>query len=417
MPAVPTTGSPDIVSLDSKLTADFCDGNFYVDVSPSVFTTGGENDVQGASVQITNPVGVVIVPFETSGFDIVPPMTGVYEYPIPKIANVFQYGTYVIAVRITDSLGDTWTVTKNVNICPPDPKNKNKNEGCLNASLNAKCTDGTFIVILNNVPTYKGTLSTSQVNSLTLEYPTASELSPYDTGLNNFSVTLFDGQYKLLGSVCALYDYGDEVYFNVKYKVKCEKIVRCVIDECCVQAKLAELNLRTTTDCTQAEKDNTASIIVNALWLLKLAQLTESCGEDPSDIIGQLEALLGCSCTCNCNEATPINTNSVVTSWIYRGNLTQSGTSAPTAVVSSFNKVTITWSYNAVGQYIGTLSGTFTPLTSGNTFVVMNFTSQALFECGYNSANSVAIKSSDLATEVPMNGLLNNTSFELSILE
>lgn len=33
MPAVPTTGSPDIVSLDSKLTADLCDGDFYVDVS------------------------------------------------------------------------------------------------------------------------------------------------------------------------------------------------------------------------------------------------------------------------------------------------------------------------------------------------------------------------------------------------
>lgn len=322
MPAVPITGSDNITSLDSRIYADFCTGNFLVDVSPSVFLAGGTSTsggVQGASVRITNPVGVIIKNYSTSGFDIYPPMTSVVTVAIPLIASNYQYGTYTIDVRLTDENGTEYTVTKTVNICPPDPNNKTKKTGCLNATIAGNCKDGKVVVSLNQPPTYKGTISTSQINDLELEFPTASRLPVFETTFGSFSKPLFEGQYLLTGTTCVLYSYGDSVYFKVQYKIKCSKVIKCIIDECCVFAKLEELNLKLKTDCTAAEKAETSLISLDAIRLLKMAQLAAECGQDPSDIVADLEDLLGCQCTCNCNDGTPIINNAPVTDYVIEG--------------------------------------------------------------------------------------------------
>lgn len=427
MPAVPINDSPNITSLDSRIRVDACGENFYVDVTPSVFTAEGimtSGGVQGASVQITNPVGVIIDPYPTSGFDIYPPMTSIYSFPIPLIAGVYGYGTYVIAVRLTDEDGDTYTVTKSVNFCPPDPNNKNRNYGCIDAKMQGNCLTGELLVILDNPPNYKGTQFTSQVNDLDLEYPTASGLDILEgIATQTFAVQLYEGQYKLTGTVCALYNYGDEVYFNINYKVKCEKIIYCIIDECCVQAKLEELRLKVKSDCTQVEKDITFSTLVEGVALFQLAKLAGQCGTDPSGIIADLEKLLGCTCTCNCNEGTPIIGNYSSNLFLYKAILTQVGTAAPTAEESSLNQVTITWTRTSAGLYIGTLSGTYTPLTEANTFVQINSssfiqaspTAQSFIKAGYNAANSIYVRSNDI-TGVAADALIKNIPIELSIL-
>ncbi|HQV54310.1 MAG TPA: hypothetical protein PLX17_02295 [Chitinophagaceae bacterium] len=421
--ATPTTGSPNVTSLDSKIVADLCGGNFLVDVTPSVWIGTGYDNVQGASVKITNPVGVVINDYITSGFDIYPPMTSIFSFAIPLIAGNYQYGTYTIAVRLTDANGDTWVISKTVNICPPDPDNATRKYGCLDATLKGDCNTGELVVLLNNPPNYKGTAFSSQVNDLTLEYPTASGLSPLETVMGSFSVQLYEGQYKLTGTACVLYSYGDSVYFKVNYKVKCEKIIYCIIDECCVQAKLAELQLKVNSDCSQAQKDETASIALNALWLFQLAKLTAQCGEDPSDYIADLEKLLGCQCTCNCNEGTPVIGNYSSNLFLYKAILNQSSTDAPTAVESSLNQVTITWTRTSAGLYIGTLSGTYTALTEANTFVQINSssfiqsspTAQSFIKAGYNAADSIYVRSNDL-TGTAADALIKNIPIVLSIL-
>lgn len=421
--STPTTGSPNITTLDSKITVSLCDGNFYVDISPSLWIAMGYNSVQGASVKITNPVGVIITNYPTSGFDILPPMTTIFSYQIPPVANNYQYGTYIIDVRLTDANGDSWVISKPVNICPPDPNNKNRKEGCLNATINGNCRTGKVIISLNQAPNYKGTIVTTQVNELTVEYPTASELTPFETTLGAFSLQLFEGQYKVTGTVCALYPYGDNIFFKVQYKIKCEKIIRCIIDECCVFAKLNELRLKSIADCTQVQKDETASIVLNAIFLFRTAELAAQCGEDPSDIIGDMETLLGCACTCNCNEGTPIIGNNGANGYLYRGVLSQDGTAAPTASVSSLNAVAIQWAYTSAGLYIGTISGLATDLTEDNTFVIINSasfvtlspTSQSFIKAGYYSVNSIYVRSNDLAGN-PANALLNNTPIEFTII-
>lgn len=319
MPAV-AINNDNITSLDSKIVADLCGGNFLVDVTPSVFTAAGlltSGGVQGASVRITNPVGVIFKNYPTSGYDIDLPMTAVVSTPIPLIASNYQYGNYTVDVRLTDDDGTEYTVTKTVNICPPDPNNKTRKQGCMEATINGNCDTGKVIISLKGTPNYKGLYSTSQVNSLEVDFPAAS--TPFTTTYGAFSLALFEGSWKVTGTVCALYSLGDNIYFKVQYKIKCEKVIRCAIDECCVQAKLDELRLKVKSDCTQEEKDTTFSTLLQGLALLKLAKITAKCGYDPSDIIGDMEDLLGCQCSCNCNDNTPIVNNDPVTDYRIEG--------------------------------------------------------------------------------------------------
>lgn len=313
------TDSPDITSLDAKVVTDLCSGEFVIDVTPSVFLSGGTDRVGGASVEISNPVGVLIRGYITSSYDIVPPMTGSVSVAIPLVASNYLYGIYVINVRLTDSLGSEYIVTKSVNICPPDPNDKTKKYGCINVAISGNCKDGKVVIVLNQPPVYKGKMALSQVNDLTIEFPTGSGLEPLETAMGSFSVALFEGIYKVYGTVCVTYDYGENVYFKIPYHVKCEKNIKCILDECCIQDKLKELNDQLKADCTDTEKEKTSSIILQTLFLYKAAVGAANCGLDPSEFISSLEDLLGCVCTCNCNSGTPIINNNPVTDFVFEG--------------------------------------------------------------------------------------------------
>lgn len=312
MPGISTTGSTNIAVLDSKIIASLCDGNFYVDLSPSIYIgdiADGANNVLGANVEIVNPYGVIVKPYGTN-YEISPALSGAMDaaisFPIPTQAGNYQYGTYTINVQLFDEGGASWIVTKTVKLCLPDKNNKTRNYGSLSAELKADCVGGKLFIIVDGVPTYNGYLMESQVLTGTLKYPTASGISPLAITTGNFSVVLFEGVYLLEGEICATYNYGDNVFVKVKYKIKKEKNVRCLIDRCCVLEALVELQARTETDCTAEEKERTASTILEALNLLTLVELAANCGEDPSSYVDDLEKLLGCKCTCNCAEGTPI---------------------------------------------------------------------------------------------------------------
>lgn len=321
MADVTTTGSTKIAILSSKIVADLCAGKFFIDLSTSTYISSGKDTVLGANVQITNPYNVIVKPYG-SNYEISPifsgGMDGVISFNIPTQAGNYQYGKYKIDVQLFDGT-NSWTVTKYVSICEPDKNNKTKNYGSLSAILKSSCKDGKLYVIVDGVPTYNGAIVESQVNDFTVEYPTSSGLSPLDTTIGNFSVTLFEGVYKVSGTICATYNFGDNVYVKVNYKIKKEKNVRCLIDECCVFTKLSELHLQLKKGCTQAEIENTTNIAIDALRLLKTAQLAADCGEDPSDYIDDLEKLLGCVCTCNCAEGTPIIDNTPAKDFVITG--------------------------------------------------------------------------------------------------
>jgi hypothetical protein len=245
-------------------------------------------------------------------------MDGIVSFSIPTQGGAYQYGKYKIDVQLFDG-SLSWIDTKYITICPPDPNNKLKNVGTLSALLNATCKDGKLYVVVDNIPTYNGELVDSQSLDITLEYPTSSGLTPLETSIGSFSVILFEGVYKLTGSVCATYSFGDNRFVKVKYTIKKEKNVRCLIDECCVVEKLAEIHQALKSDCTVQEREEHTAIVLDALRLLKTAVLSAQCGDDPSEYIVALEELLGCKCTCNCADGTPIVNNSPSKDFVIEG--------------------------------------------------------------------------------------------------
>lgn len=310
MPAIIINNSPNIASLDEKIVADLCGGIFYVDITPSVWIGTGYNNVMGASVQIINPYNVAIKNYPTSGYDIYSPMTDVIEVDVPTQAGNYQYGQYAISVQLTDANGTIYTISKQVNICAPNPLNKTVKYGSLSALLNGSCKNGAFYIITDTVPAYGGVISNSQVNAFTLEYPTSSGKSVLSTTIGSFSDVLFEGVYKWKGTICANYNIGDNVSVKVNYQVYKEKNIKCVLDETCLAAAFSNLNSQINSDCTDAEKEQTQATLVQAMALIKNIELLVDSGLDASDYIDQLEDVLGCVCTCNCAVGTPIINNS-----------------------------------------------------------------------------------------------------------
>lgn len=322
MASLPITTSPNIAELDFAIKASLCEGKLFLDVLPTVYIGDGAAVVLGASFKIVNPYGVTIRNYVTSGYDISqdsPPMTGEFEYPLPTQAGNYQYGAYKITVRMTDADGTEYELEKTVKICEPDSKHKTRNYGSLSAKISGICKEGKTYIVTDTPPNYNGKSVESSVYDLELLYPTESQLDPLDSSIPSFSVQLYEGEYKLSGTICATYNYGDNVTVKVNYKVKRSKTVKCIIDECCVLGKLTDLSSQLGAACTEKQTQELSSIVLDTLRLLKTAQLAAECGEDSSDYVTELESLLGCKCTCDCNEGTPIINNNPVRDYVIDG--------------------------------------------------------------------------------------------------
>lgn len=323
MPGTIITNSPDVALLDSAIHFDTCAGIIKTDLVPAVWIGTGKFYVLGAKVQIKNPLGIVIKDYGST-YDVAPYLSGGMDaqvtFPIPTIAGGFQLGKYEVSVELTDSVGTKYFVSKNINLCAPDAENPNLKYAKLSARLNGNCQDGKMSVIVDGVPNYKGQIVETQANDFTLEYPTGSGIDPIkNTPYGNFSVVLYEGVYKITGTICAKYNLGDNVFISILYKVKKEHNQKCIIDLCCVYQQLEYINAKLKTDCSDKEKEETTNIVIDALRLLRTAELAAGCGDDPSDYITDLEVLLGCKCTCNCNEGTPIINNTPTADAIIEG--------------------------------------------------------------------------------------------------
>lgn len=305
------TGSPNITILDSKVVGDVCSGKFYIDLSPSVWITNpslspaynGAANVQGAAIEIINPYGVTIKAYGST-FNIAPPMTSIYQYAIPVQAGTVQYGTYTINVRLTDEDGTLYYVSKIINVCT---YNKDQNPCDDRLRLVASCRNGTLGVYVSEPPLFKGFYATSKTQLWTVKYPTSSGHANTASTFGYFSVQLFEGVYNVSGTVCALYNLTDNVYIKLPYTVSVDKTVKCNLDYTCIWPRIKQLNDKVASDCSQAEKNETASIVLDALRLITSAELANNAGEDASPYINDLETLLGCQCTCSCNGSPIVN--------------------------------------------------------------------------------------------------------------
>ncbi len=236
--------------------------------------------------------------YPSVGYDAVAPLTTVISVAIPTQVGNFQYGDYIFDVQLTDADATVYTLTKTLNLCAPNSKDKTKNYGELSAKLDAACSTDLLYVELETPPLYKGVASDSQVNDLTLQFPTGSGRGTMSSVQRSFSTTLYEGVHNITGTVCANYPIGDNVFIKVNYHVKKEKNVRCMIDQSCLAAKLALLDKEANYDCTDAEKAATQEKTITILRLIKTVEVFIEAGLDASPYIDQLEDLIGCLFDC-----------------------------------------------------------------------------------------------------------------------
>lgn len=295
--------SPNIAVLDSRIFGDTCEGIFTVDATPSVFIGGGASSVLGAKVKITNPYDVVIKDY-LAGYDIAAPLTAAYEHDIPTQAGKIQYGIYTIALQITDADGATYEIIKKINVCTYTDASHPCDE---RLRVVADCKNGRVTVTLTEPPVFRGIYSQSQTVEITVDYPTASGLAQLVSSYGNFSMQLFQGEYKIVAEVCATYDFGDNVYLRLHYDVTMYKNVKCLLDYTCIWPRIKQLNDKIDSNCSQKQKEEYSLVVLDALRLLKTAELANDAGEDASDYINALEKLLGCQCTCDCSGSPIVN--------------------------------------------------------------------------------------------------------------
>lgn len=87
----------------------------------------------------------------------------------------------------------------------------------------ADCKNGRVTFQLAEPPTFKGVYAESKVQSVRIDYPTASGLAALNTTVGNFSMALYQGVYKATVSVCASYDMGNNIWMQLPYEVVTEK--------------------------------------------------------------------------------------------------------------------------------------------------------------------------------------------------
>lgn len=303
MAGLQISGSTNVAVLDSRVIGDLCAGQFIVDASPSVFIGGGASSVLGIKVKITNPYGAVIKPY-TSNYDIEPPLTTAYSQDIPTQAGKPQYGTYTVALQLTDSDEKTYEVVKTINLCS---YTSDSNPCDDRLKVTADCKNGKLNVAVAEPPTFKGKWAESKTTSLVIDYPTASGQEHLTTSYSNFSLPLFQGVYRLALDVCAAYNFGDNVILKLPYEVTLDKNVKCLLDYECIWPRIKNLKDKIDAGCSQKDAENYASIALNAVFLLKTAELANNAGADASPYIDELEKLLGCSCTCDCSGSPIVN--------------------------------------------------------------------------------------------------------------
>lgn len=99
---------------------------------------------------------------------------------------------------------------------------------------------------------------------------------------------------------------------------------------------------------------------------------------------------------------------------IYRASLTQTSTNAPVTTIYQNTLGEIVWTRTGVGEYAGTLAGTF---TANKTFLMCKINSfSGLFQhLSRLSANAIQMETGQNVTYA--DGIMNNTMIEILVYE
>lgn len=280
---------------------------------------------QGIDFVLTSPSGITY--HDNSSFGVNADILSTAP-TVPFVADMVtfsgapEWGVWTSVGTIKDANGTLYSLTKTLNICKPVQCSAVKNTGdsCATISFTANCISNKILYSDTTPYSYKGIAYTTILYDVSLYYPASAGLSPVlNKNISYFSLNVvYNGTYQLVISNTATYQFDDLQSVVIVYKLNADYPISCTIGMCdilCSYSDYLEEYIDTKNNNASSQKARTMQenlILLNAY--VQEAQLNLECGNDISDLVAKIEAIIGKKCNCcgTANNAQGVSTNTTV---------------------------------------------------------------------------------------------------------
>jgi len=295
----------------------------------STYIGGGAAATQGINFTLTSPSGIVYHENTLWGVnsDIVPASPNTPFTPTEDMVSflgAIEYGNWVALGTIKDADNTEYELSKTLNICKPKQTSAENNTSNSYADISfvANCNTNVTIYNDNTVYTYKSTAYSAITYSVGLTYPASAALAPIvAANVGYFQKSpVYNGIYQFVISNTATYNFDDSQSVVIVYKLNKDFTISCTIGMCdilCAYAEYIEEYIDTKNNNASSQKARTMQenlLLLNAY--IQEAQLGLECGNDISDLVVKIEAIIGKKCDCcggaNNNQGVVTTTNLVI---------------------------------------------------------------------------------------------------------
>ena len=328
MPLVIGT-SPNVSILDFAASYNL-NTQYPTFTNQSTYIGGGAAATKGLNFTLTSPSGIVYHENTATGAssDITPTASTTPFTPteqMPSFLGAVEYGNWVALITLTDSDNVEYTLSKTLNICKPKQdctQVKNSSDSCADITFVANCNTNVTIYNDSTIYSYKSQLYSEIEYDVSMTYPASAALSPIANANVAYYQTspVFNGVYQFVISNTATYDFTDSQSVIIVYKLNKDFTISCTIGMCdilCAYAEYIEEYIDTKNNNASSQKARTMQenlLLLNAY--IQEAQLGLECGNDISDLVVKIEAIIGKKCDCcggaNNNQGVVTTTNLVI---------------------------------------------------------------------------------------------------------
>lgn len=278
-------------------------------------------NVVGIVFKLTSPSGIIYHNNTNYAIpDITPNLPSPFSKNMPTFNTAVEYGTYTVIGSIKDGDGTVYQLTKTLNVCKPKQcKGATGSNSCVTIEKKVDCLKSALIYSDVTIYTYNG-VEGDVVCDVDVTLPTSTGLPPLlNNNIKQFSLSpIYNGAYIFTANNTATYYFGDGQTVVILYKLDETIDVNCSISLCELECALAEyIKEYETLKGTGSTKERTmASNIV--LLSVKLQQLRMSieCGNDVTELLTEVETILGKKCSCDCGAVnaagTQVETNTTI---------------------------------------------------------------------------------------------------------
>jgi len=271
------------------------------------------SNVQGIVFKLTSPSGIVYHNNTNYAIpDISPNTQHPYVKAMPTFAGAVEYGTYTVLGHIKDGDGTIYQLKKTINICKPNQcKAATGSDSCVTIQKKIDCRTSALFYNDVTVYTYKG-VEGVVVCDVGVAFPPSTGLDPIvGADIKSFSLSpIYNGTYNITSNNTATYNFEDGQSIVIVYKLDEDINVNCNISLCELECSLAEyIDEYEAIKGTGSTKEKTISnnIVLLSIKLQQLRMAIE-CGNDVTELLTQVEAILGKKCSCDCGSVTPSGT-------------------------------------------------------------------------------------------------------------